>query len=287
MSLSSQNFITLIIGNSRLHWGYFQGRKLLKHWDTPHLDNLVIPFWTIGATFQITKPPFQRGVGGIPSLREVENGITKLPSHLFPPDIPNDLPIYIASVVSKQTQLWNNYPNKKIISLEEIPLTNTYSTLGIDRALCVYGAGETYGYPILVIDGGTALTYTAVGKEHNFLGGAILPGLQLQLRTLNQNTDALPEVSLPDRLPKLWGNETKSAIASGVIHTVISGIDNYLTAWWEEFPEGKVILTGGDGRLLQQLLKEKSPISADKTLVDQTLMFQGMAKLITNHLCKI
>ena len=266
----SQYFIALIIGNSRLHWGYFQGSKLLRHWDTNHLEKAITELPTAFFSSKITaflKSPYQGGRRGDRYLL-------------------NNIPVYIASVVSKQTQLWNNYPNKKIISLDEIPLTNTYSTLGIDRALCVYGAGETYGYPVLVIDGGTALTYTAVGKERNFLGGAILPGLRLQLRTLNQNTDALPEVSLPDTIPQLWGNNTKSAIASGIIHTIISGIDNYLTAWWEEFPEGKVILTGGDGRLLQQFLKEKSPISADKTLVDQTLMFQGIAKLITNQSCK-
>ena len=169
-----------------------------------------------------------------------------------------------------------------MITLDDIPLTNTYATLGIDRALGGYGAGETYGYPILVIDGGTALTYTAVGKQRNFLGGAILPGLRLQLRTLNQNTDALPEVSLPDKLPQLWGKETKSAIASGVIYTIVSSINHYLTAWWEQFPEGRVILTGGDGMLLQQFLREKYAIPVTKIPVDQTLIFQGMAKLI-NH----
>ena len=272
MSLSAQKFITLIIGNSRLHWGYFQNSKLLKIWNTNHLEEAITELPTDFFPKEIVdnNPSYR---GGISTTSGKEISL-------------NNLPVYIASVVSKQTQLWDHYPHKKIITLDEIPLRNTYATLGIDRALCVYGAGETYGYPVLVIDGGTALTYTAVGKEYNFLGGAILPGLRLQLRALNQNTEALPQVSLPDTLPQLWGDSTKSAIASGVIHTIISGIDNYLTAWWEQFPQGKVILTGGDGLLLQQFLQEKSLFCGNKTLVDQTLMFQGMAKLITNHLCR-
>ncbi|QDZ39639.1 pantothenate kinase [Euhalothece natronophila Z-M001] len=296
MSLLSQNFITLIIGNSRLHWGYFQNRQLITTWNTNHLEKAITDLPT--ALFPrevIDDTSSYQGDNFIKS-----NNLFSVPIPPSPPFIKgrsfsedwgdqfslNNLPVYIASVVSKQTQLWDDYPHKKIITLEDIPLTNTYATLGVDRALCVYGAGETYGYPVLVIDGGTALTYTAVGKEYNFLGGAILPGLRLQLRALNQNTAALPQVSLPDTLPQLWGDSTKSAIASGVIHTIISGIDNYLTAWWEQFPQGKVILTGGDGLLLQQFLQEKSLFCGNKTLVDQTLMFQGMAKLITNHLCR-
>lgn len=292
MNLYSEDFITLIIGNSRLHWGYFQNRKLLKSWNTNHLEEAITELPT--ALFpresvdnnpsdqgSIPIPPrvplFERGVRG----DSLHKGGQRRDQFSL-----KNIPVYIASVVSKQTQLWDNYPAKKIITLDDIPLTNTYSTLGIDRALCVYGAGETYGYPILVVDGGTALTYTAVGKQRNFLGGAILPGLRLQLRALNQNTDALPEVSLPDKLPQLWGDSTKSAIASGVIHTIISGIDNYIAAWWEKFPEGRVILTGGDGMLLQQFLKEKYVIPGDKIFLDQTLMFQGMAKLIINQSCK-
>ncbi|PSO50883.1 MAG: pantothenate kinase [Cyanobacteria bacterium SW_9_44_58] len=242
----------LIIGNSRLHWGCFQNNTLFKTWETPHLQQPI---------------PNQQ-----------------LPTHLFPEDIAQSLPkevwIYLVSVVTPQTKLWENYPHKTVVTLNDIPLDNLYSTLGTDRALCAYGAGETYGYPVLVIDGGTALTYTAVGEQHNFLGGGILPGFGLQLKALAQQTDALPEIGLPDRLPALWATSTKDAIASGIIHTTITGIYNYVTAWREQYSDGVVVLTGGDAILLHSYLKQKYSALAEKMIIDQTLMFQGLANLM-------
>lgn len=233
----SDSNLALIIGNSRLHWGYFYQRQLLKIWHTPHL----------------------------------EEPVTELPI-----PISHTVWVYIVSVVPEQTQLWEAYSRKTMITRDTIPLRHTYNTLGSDRALCAYGAGETYGYPALVIDGGTALTYTAVGKDRDFLGGAILPGLRLQVQALAQQTAALPEIRLPDRLPSLWATSTPSAIASGILHTFISGIKDYITAWWEKYPEGVVVFTGGDATILSSYLAEKYPALSRKIIIDETLMFQGM-----------
>jgi type III pantothenate kinase len=70
------------------------------------------------------------------------------------------LPLYLASVVPSQTALWQTYPDVHIITLDQVPLQGVYPTLGIDRALALWGAGETWGWPMLVIDAGTALTLT-------------------------------------------------------------------------------------------------------------------------------
>jgi len=63
-------------------------------------------------------------------------------------------------VVPNQRELWANYGNLRIITLKDIPLLDLYPTFGIDRALAVLGAGKKYGFPCLVIDAGTALTFT-------------------------------------------------------------------------------------------------------------------------------
>lgn len=248
--LASNYNLALIIGNSRLHWGCFYQNQLLQTWHSPYLEQPVIG----------------------------------LPTHLFPADVAQLLAepvsVYLVSVVAEQTKLWETYPHKIIITREEIPLRNTYATLGSDRALCAYGAGETYGYPVLVIDGGTALTYTAVGKQRDFLGGAILPGLRLQLRALGQQTAALPEITVPNTLPPLWASATVSAIASGIIHTLISGIDHYVTAWRKKQSDAVVILTGGDAIRLHRYLQENDPALSQQIIVDQNLMFHGMAHLI-------
>ena len=93
------------------------------------------------------------------------------------------------------------------------------------------GAGETYGYPVLVIDGGTALTITGIDANRRLIGGAILPGLRLQLRSLSVGTAALPEIILPQQLPPRWSNNTPDSIASGILYTVSAGISDFIQDW--------------------------------------------------------
>lgn len=173
---------------------------------------------------------------------------------ILPESLPQ--PLYFASVVPAQTGLLiNHFPQAQEITLNDIPLENLYPTLGIDRALAVLGAGEKYGFPCLVIDGGTALTFSGVDGDRRFIGGAILPGLGLQFRTLSQGTAELPKVDLPETLPPRWATNTGGAIASGILHTVLAGIKDFIQDWQREYPQAAIVLTGGDGQWLKQNLQ--------------------------------
>jgi type III pantothenate kinase len=116
--------------------------------------------------------------------------------------------LWVASVVPAQTQLWLQYPNSNLVRLADVPLQNLYPTFGLDRAIALCGAGMTYGWPTLVLDGGTALTLTGADAEATFIGGAILPGLGLQLRSLHEGTAGLPLTELPAQLPEQWAKDT-------------------------------------------------------------------------------
>ncbi|WP_322744650.1 pantothenate kinase [[Phormidium] sp. LEGE 05292] len=237
-------WLALMIGNSRLHWAKFNGAKFVEAWD---IENF--------------------GAGD----RRLASGEWK------------KLPLYIASVVPSEMVFWQNLPNVKIINRDQIPLKGMYSSLGIDRALAVLGAGVTSGWPILVIDGGTALTLTGADEQHQLIGGAIFPGLKLQIKSLAQGTAALPEIPLPSQLPPRWALDTKSAIQSGIVYTALAGIVNYMQAWWREFPKGQVVLTGGDRTILFSYLEYLFPDIAKKVKVDPYLIFWGMRDLVINH----
>jgi len=158
-----------------------------------------------------------------------------------------------------------------------VKLANLYPTLGIDRALAVWGAVETYNQACLVIDGGTALTFTGVDQDRRLIGGAILPGLRSQFATLNQKTAALPEVEMLKMLPLRWAMNTEDAIASGVIYSAIAGIYSYIIDWLEHFPESQIILTGGDGELLFQYLHLQYPETITMPIVSEyKLVFYGI-----------
>jgi type III pantothenate kinase len=189
-------------------------------------------------------------------------------------------PLFIASVVPAQTKLWQNYPKAKFITLNEIPLNNLYPTLGIDRALALLGAGETWGFPMLVIDAGTALTFTGADNHRNLIGGAILPGLGLQFSTLANKTGQLPNVELPQQLPQRFAINTNEAIQSGIIYTILAGIKDFIQAWLKDYPESKVVITGGDRTLLFNYLKSQYPEIPAKIIVEQNLILWGIQKTI-------
>ena len=231
-----KTWLALIIGNSRLHWGLFNQNNLIKAWDTNYFTESEIQKLSKSKTLQQTL------------------SYLSTPSLLVPLS-PSPPPLFIASVVPTQTKLWENHPNTKFITLNEIPLNNLYPTLGIDRALALLGAGETWGFPILVIDTGTALTFTGADTNRNLIGGAILPGLGLQFSTLTNKTGQLPNVELPKQLPQRFAVNTSEAIQSGIIYTLIAGIKDFIEAWLQDFPESNVAITGGDRNLLFNYLK--------------------------------
>ncbi|WYL97882.2 MAG: pantothenate kinase [Gloeotrichia echinulata IR180] len=192
------------------------------------------------------------------------------------------IPIFLASVVPSQTALWQNYPHVRVINLDQIPLQSVYPTLGIDRALALWGAGKTWGFPMLVIDAGTAMTFTGADANQCLVGGAILPGLGLQLATLGQNTAQLPLLDIGNfaSLPPRFALNTAEAIQSGVIYTVIAGIKDFIVAWWDLFPSGNIAIKGGDRTLLLNYLQTLYPEIATRLIVEPNLIFWGMREIV-------
>jgi type III pantothenate kinase len=234
----SPEYLCLAVGNSRLHWAYFRNNNLENSWDTSH----------------------------------------SLTSHPIQEYLQRNIPLYIASVVFNQTTIWQQYPQAITISLPDIPLDNLYPTLGIDRALTSLGAGEKHGFPCLVIDGGTALTFTGVDGERNLVGGAILAGLKLQLESLLTNTAALPKTLFPENIDRRWAMDTQGAITSGIIYTIRAGIRDFVEDWLSLFPNSKIVITGGDAELIFNYL-DQNLIKNQKLILDQNLIFWGMQQV--------
>lgn len=149
-----------------------------------------------------------------------------------------------------------------------IPVENAYrtpETLGRDRLAAVVGAAWIYpGRNILVIDAGTAITYDFVEAGSIYRGGNIAPGLDLRLRALHEFTGKLPLVSLGVDEMQL-GNDTRTAIASGVLWGAVYEIEGYVSNLMQNYPDLLVLLTGGSTFYFDG--KVKSAIFAEKNLV--------------------
>ena len=232
----------LAIGNSRLHWVLWQDDQVQQRWECPHFET------------ELSGPQLRDWLGRSPLHQSAE------------------LPLTVASVVPAQTACLPGDEAIRLLSLDDVPLRGLYPSLGLDRALALLAAGVTYGWPVLVIDGGTALTLTAAQQSFTLSGGAILPGLALQARSLDQGTAALPEVSVTD-LPPRWALDTAGAIASGLLYGLRATLRDYLNDWWAQAPGAVGVLTGGDGPLLRTLLAELPLI------LDPDLIFRGMAAI--------
>ncbi|BAB75595.1 pantothenate kinase [Anabaena sp. FACHB-709] len=259
-------WLALEIGNSRLHWALFMGESLEFTWDTEYLPESVI-----------------QQLGNGETKLEVGSEEKEIFFTFFPlPPAPCPLPLFIASVVPQQTVLWENYLNVRVITLDQIPLNNIYPTLGIDRALALWGAGMSWGFPVLVIDAGTALTFTAADGGKNLVGGAILPGVGLQFASLGQQTGQLPQVEMEaiKSLPPRFALNTTEAIQSGVIYTLIAGMRDFTEEWLSLFPDGKVAIKGGDRILLLNYLQALYPDLAARLIVEPNLIFWGMQTIV-------
>jgi type III pantothenate kinase len=238
-----------MIGNSHLHFALFANQELILTWEKQHLSK------TFTSKNEWLKFIFPKDFSDYITLA---------------------IPLFFASVVPSQTKIWQNYHNSKQLQLADIPLQEIYPTLGIDRALAVWGAADILGLPILVIDGGTALTFTGANQDFQLVGGAILPGLGLQFKSLSKSTAALPKVNLPSQPPNPWEKDTSTAIASGIIYTLGAGIQYFVKDWLEKFPHSKIALTGGDADLLYQYLQSQFPATASQIVVNHDLIFQGI-----------
>lgn len=161
-----------------------------------------------------------------------------------------------------------------------VPIKNLYAKprqVGQDRLVCAYMAMELYGAPVISVDLGTAITFDIVSKNRAYLGGIILPGLNLSLSALHRHTALLPQVK-PARPKLLIGKDTRSSMLSGITFGFGSMIDGLIEKLKKELGlSSKVIATGGDSSLIKPYCKKVDYFEPD-------LILKGMADLVSKKM---
>jgi len=186
----------------------------------------------------------------------------------------NDIRFTILSSVIKVTAELEDFLKKKserfIMLTHEtsLPIINRYKTpetLGKDRLAAVTGAVCLMpGNDLLVIDAGTAITYDFVDASGVYHGGNIAPGINLRLKSLYEFTQNLPLVEIEKEVD-FMGNDTRSAIQSGVLYGIVFEIDGYIEHLMLKYPKLSVFLTGGSSFYFENRLKNR--IFANENLV--------------------
>ncbi|MFC3416623.1 type III pantothenate kinase [Algoriphagus hitonicola] len=145
--------------------------------------------------------------------------------------------------------------------------------IGADLMCNVMAAWDRYQSPVIIVDFGTALTFTVVDEEGIILGVNIVPGLKTAIKSLFINTAKLPEVEL--KLPEsAIGKNTIHAIQAGVLYGYTSLVKGMLQTIRDELKSDfKVVATGGLSAILTTL-------ESDFDQVDKNLTLEGL-RLIT------
>ena len=168
----------------------------------------------------------------------------------------------ISSVVPNKTQIVSKaseiLTNKKPLVLSHdnnLPIINKYNPpedVGIDRLVDSIAAVKLYGKPNIILDIGTCLVFNAITKNNEYIGGSILPGLNMASESLANSTALLRPVEL--RIPEnIIGNNTTESIQSGIILgyvELIKGVFNKYKKIVSKDHDIKLIITGGGGELI-------------------------------------
>lgn len=141
-------------------------------------------------------------------------------------------------------------------------------TIGADRLANAAAVAQLYGYPAIVVDFGTAVTFDVVSAGGDYVGGVIAPGLEAMTNFLYQRTALLPKLVLrePERA---IGKTTSGAMMSGAIYGyrgLVREILKRITL--ENFPrtKPKIVATGGYAQLIARQLPEIEAIHPNLTL---------------------
>jgi type III pantothenate kinase len=121
---------------------------------------------------------------------------------------------------------------------------------GVDRLCAAAAAFDQLGVACVVADFGTAITIDCVNDEGVFVGGAILPGLEMGARGLATQTAQLPKVELVDPT-WVFGKDTRQAIVGGLVGSARGALREFVESYATELGHWPVVVvTGGDARLV-------------------------------------
>jgi len=149
----------------------------------------------------------------------------------------------VARQMCQQLAVWQPLIQQIRSTREAAGVANLYKypeRLGVDRWCALIGARSFLSSAAVVVMAGTATTIDTLDADGRYLGGAILPGIGLMLRSLAQGTAALP---FAEGHYAAYPRCTDDAIVSGVIEAQAGAIERVYARI--AAPERCCVLSGG------------------------------------------
>jgi len=230
--------LALVVNNTQIKIGLYQGADLLHHWrvatdrektDDEYAMLLRALFASVGRSLGDVD-----GVGissVVPPLLDTLDRLAR--TYL------GTAPLVVGPGV--RTGMRILYENPKEV--------------GADRICNAVAAYAKYGGPVIVVDLGTATTFSVVSAEGDFVGGAIAPGIGISVDALAEHAAQLHRVELV-RPRQAIGRSTVTAMQAGILFGFVGQVEEILRRMQDELgaPAG-TIATGGWADLIIRELR--------------------------------
>lgn len=202
--------LLLDAGNSRIKWALVERGAWLRH-DHPEGERLY-PLRVV-----------RQGVAGIAEEMALQQAFAALPppQNIFASNVAGE---QVAQRLRAACSAWP-YPVEFVkAKAEQCGVRNTYeqpAQLGSDRWAALIGAWHQTYAACLVVNCGTATTVDALSGGGEFLGGLILPGVDMMRRSLVEGT---AQLEAAEGAWRKFPRNTADAMASGAIQATIGAI---------------------------------------------------------------
>lgn len=239
------------IGNTNIHSGIFEGRTLRKTFRIPTYakdlrSQYLRKLWTyldrIECVIIVSVAP--------KALREIETVLRRMFGRKI---------LVVGRDVDAGVK--NRYKNPKQV--------------GQDRLVNARAAYELYGGASIIVDFGTAITIDFINREKEYLGGVIVPGVEISLKALSERAALLPEVSL--KKPKaVLAKDTRQSMISGAVYGFSSLCDGIVRKLKKRYcGRCRVIATGGMSHFIGRYCETVGRIDPELTLKGLSLIYSG------------
>ncbi len=237
------------IGNTDIVFGVYDKGEPVYVWRTPSLSGQPAYHYQGYLQLQMLEAGIPAGSFDTTVISSVVPGLTVVISDVVE-NLLSIKPILVGADTYPELRLEIDYPYE----------------LGSDLIANAVAAYTRLGRNCVIVDFGTALTFTAVTGDGRVLGVAIVPGLMTAVRALFTNTAQLPEVPLV--LPEAAiGKNTMHSIQSGILIGYEGLVRNLLKRFKNELGEDSVaIATGGLSSIIHSLGEEFVEVDPGLTL---------------------
>lgn len=135
-----------------------------------------------------------------------------------------------------------------------------------------------YKPPMIIIDMGTAVTFSVIDEKKCYIGGLIMPGIRSSLDSLIAGTSLLANISItPPK--KLIASNTADCLKSGAIYSSASSIDGIVDRIEDELGAAcSVIATGTGAKLITEQCRHDIIVDDDLLLKGLMLIYKKTAE---------